>query len=53
MVGADAEKGGIEKNGANLVTAVACGNVPKFTVGNYGMWWVLCSLHQCLYLCVQ
>lgn len=46
MVGADAEKGGIAKNGAKLVTAVACANVPKFTVvfgssagaGNYGMW---------------
>ncbi|KAF7712187.1 3-methylcrotonyl-CoA carboxylase, subunit beta [Penicillium ucsense] len=45
MVGADAEKGGIAKNGAKLVTAVACADVPKFTVvfgssagaGNYGM----------------
>ncbi|KAL9098402.1 MAG: hypothetical protein Q9163_005932 [Psora crenata] len=45
MVGADAEKGGIAKNGAKLVTAVACAHVPKFTVvfgasagaGNYGM----------------
>ncbi|KAF1343887.1 carboxyl transferase [Delphinella strobiligena] len=45
MVGQDAEKGGIAKNGAKLVTAVACANVPKFTVvfgssagaGNYGM----------------
>lgn len=45
MVGADAEKGGIAKNGAKLVTAVACTDVPKFTVvigasagaGNYGM----------------
>lgn len=48
MVGQDAEKGGIAKNGAKLVTAVACANVPKFTVvfgssagaGNYGMWYV-------------
>lgn len=40
-----AEAGGIAKNGAKLVTAVACANVPKFTVliggsfgaGNYGM----------------
>ncbi|KAJ5397536.1 methylcrotonoyl-CoA carboxylase beta chain [Penicillium cosmopolitanum] len=32
MVGADAEKGGIAKNGAKLVTAVACADVPKFTV---------------------
>lgn len=46
MVGADAEKGGIAKNGAKLVTAVSCADVPKFTVvvgssagaGNYGMW---------------
>ena len=46
MVGADAEKGGIAKNGAKLVTAVSCVEVPKFTVvfgssagaGNYGMW---------------
>lgn len=45
MVGSDAEKGGIAKNGAKLVTAVACADVPKFTVvvgssagaGNYGM----------------
>lgn len=45
MVGQDAEKGGIAKNGAKLVTAVACAEVPKFTVligssagaGNYGM----------------
>ena len=46
MVGADAEKGGIAKNGAKLVNAVACADVPKFTIvvgtsagaGNYGMW---------------
>ncbi|KAI9684114.1 MAG: Methylcrotonoyl-CoA carboxylase beta chain, mitochondrial [Trizodia sp. TS-e1964] len=45
MVGADAERGGIAKHGAKLVTAVACAAVPKFTVvigasagaGNYGM----------------
>ncbi|KAI9772720.1 MAG: hypothetical protein M1840_000315 [Geoglossum simile] len=45
MVGQDAEKGGIAKNGAKLVTAVACAEVPKFTIvfgassgaGNYGM----------------
>lgn len=45
MVGQDAERGGIAKNGAKLVTAVACADVPKFTVvvgssagaGNYGM----------------
>ncbi|KAJ3153139.1 Methylcrotonoyl-CoA carboxylase beta chain, mitochondrial [Geranomyces variabilis] len=45
MVGKNAEAGGIAKNGAKLVTAVACAAVPKFTVlcggsfgaGNYGM----------------
>jgi len=45
MVGKDAEAGGIAKNGAKLVTAVSCAEVPKFTViigasygaGNYGM----------------
>ncbi len=45
MVGRDYEAGGIAKDGAKLVTAVACSVVPKFTVviggsfgaGNYGM----------------
>ena len=45
MVGREAEAGGIAKNGAKMVTAVACAQVPKFTViiggsygaGNYGM----------------
>jgi 3-methylcrotonyl-CoA carboxylase beta subunit len=45
MVGRDYEHGGIAKDGAKLVTAVSCANVPKFTVvvggsfgaGNYGM----------------
>lgn len=45
MVGSAAESGGIAKDGAKLVTAVATANVPKFTVvvggsygaGNYGM----------------
>ena len=45
MVGAEAEREGIAKNGAKLVTAVACADVPKLTVvvggsygaGNYGM----------------
>merc|ERR1712226_1812386 len=45
MVGREAEAGGIAKNGAKLVTAVACAKVPKITVliggsygaGNYGM----------------
>ena len=39
MVGRRAEAGGIAKDGAKLVTAVACANVPKFTVvigGSYG-----------------
>ena len=45
MVGREYEAGGIAKDGAKLVTAVACSVVPKFTVviggsfgaGNYGM----------------
>ena len=45
MVGQAAEKGGIAKNGAKMVRAVAACSVPKFTVlvggsygaGNYGM----------------
>src|SRR5207342_3146126 len=45
MVGREYEAGGIAKDGAKLVTAVACARVPKFTVivggsfgaGNYGM----------------
>jgi acetyl-CoA carboxylase carboxyltransferase component len=45
MVGREYEAGGIAKDGAKLVTAVACAQVPKFTVilggsfgaGNYGM----------------
>ena len=45
MVGRKYETGGIAKDGAKLVTAVACAQVPKFTViiggsfgaGNYGM----------------
>ncbi|AZZ92017.1 methylcrotonoyl-CoA carboxylase [Hahella sp. KA22] len=45
MVGKQYEEGGIAKNGAKLVTAVACAEVPKFTIiiggsfgaGNYGM----------------
>lgn len=45
MVGRKYEAGGIAKDGAKLVTAVACAKVPKFTViiggsfgaGNYGM----------------
>jgi len=45
MVGKSYENGGIAKNGAKMVNAVACAQVPKFTVliggsfgaGNYGM----------------
>jgi 3-methylcrotonyl-CoA carboxylase beta subunit len=45
MVGRKYETGGIAKDGAKMVTAVACAEVPKFTViiggsfgaGNYGM----------------
>lgn len=45
MVGREYEAGGIAKDGAKMVTAVACANVPKLTViiggsygaGNYGM----------------
>ena len=39
MVGREAEAGGIARNGAKMVTAVACANVPKITVmigGSYG-----------------
>lgn len=39
MVGSKVEAEGIAKNGAKLVTAVACANVPKLTViigGSYG-----------------
>jgi acetyl-CoA carboxylase carboxyltransferase component len=45
MVGTEYEAGGIARDGAKLVTAVSCAEVPKFTVviggsfgaGNYGM----------------
>ncbi|GAB5358346.1 hypothetical protein AAMO2058_000449500 [Amorphochlora amoebiformis] len=45
MIGQQYEAGGIAKHGAKMVMAVACANVPKFTVicggsfgaGNYGM----------------
>jgi len=45
MVGQKYEAGGIARDGAKLVTAVSCAQVPKFTViiggsygaGNYGM----------------
>ena len=46
MVGKDAEAGGIAKNGANMIAAVACAKVPKITViiggsysaGNFGIY---------------
>lgn len=45
MVGSRAERGGIAKDGAKMVRAVACADVPKLTMivggsygaGNYGM----------------
>jgi len=45
MIGKKFEQNGISKNGAKMVTAVSCANVPKFTViiggsfgaGNYAM----------------
>lgn len=48
MVGSKAEKGGIAKDGAKMVRAVACADVPKLTVivggsygaGNYGQFLV-------------
>lgn len=51
MVGRQYEAGGIAKDGAKLVTAVACARVPKITVivggsfgaGNYGMCGRACS----------
>lgn len=44
-MGRDAEAGGIAKNGAKMVTAVSCAQVPKLTLivggsfgaGNFGM----------------
>jgi acetyl-CoA carboxylase carboxyltransferase component len=46
MVGKSYEAGGIAKDGAKMVRAVACAKVPKFTVivggsfgaGNYGQY---------------
>jgi acetyl-CoA carboxylase carboxyltransferase component len=54
MVGKQYENGGIARDGAKLVTAVACAKVPKFTVviggsfgaGNYGMCGRAYSPHQ-------
>lgn len=44
MVGKSAEAGGIAKNGAKMVNAVACANVPKFTVSR--KYWVGAYLRQ-------
>lgn len=52
MVGREVEIGGIAKNGAKMVTAVACAEVPKITViiggsygaGNYGELFIHVSL---------
>ena len=41
MVGQSAEAGGIAKNGAKMVTAVACANVPKITIIIGGFLWRL------------
>lgn len=51
MVGSKAEKGGIAKDGAKMVRAVACADVPKLTVvvggsfgaGNYGSYLIQIS----------
>lgn len=56
MVGREAEAGGIAKNGAKMVTAVASANVPKFTVllgGSYGagnFWSILTLLDNKIFL---
>jgi len=55
MVGRDAEIGGIAKNGAKMVTAVACAQVPKITViiggsygaGNYGTFLIILIFFFC------
>ena len=54
MVGSKAEKGGIAKDGAKMVRAVACADVPKLTVvvggsfgaGNYGSYSRRISYHR-------
>ena len=64
MVGRDYEAGGIAKDGAKMVTAVACAQVPKITLiiggsygaGNYGMcgraYWPALPVHlaECAHL---
>jgi acetyl-CoA carboxylase carboxyltransferase component len=55
MVGSKAEQGGIAKDGAKMVRAVACADVPKLTViigGSFGAGKSRCSpsLHKMLTL---
>jgi 3-methylcrotonyl-CoA carboxylase beta subunit len=47
MVGSKAEQGGIAKDGAKMVRAVACADVPKLTVivgGSFGAGKSQCSI---------
>lgn len=61
MVGRDAEIGGIAKNGAKMVTAVSCAQVPKITViiggsygaGNYGTLFFCCSYFNILFIKIE
>ena len=49
MVGKEYEAGGIAKDGAKLVTAVACAQVPKFTVivgGSFGAGTTACAAER-------
>lgn len=54
MVGSKAERGGIAKDGAKMVRAVACADVPKYTVviggsfgaGNYGLCYLSLVLNK-------
>ena len=51
MVGKDYEAGGIAKDGAKLVTAVSCVNVPKFTVivgGSHGAETMGCAAEEAI-----
>ena len=45
MVGREAEAGGIAKNGAKLVNAVACAQVPKITVIIGGLFVCIAYIH--------
>ena len=51
MVGREAEAGGIAKNGAKLVNAVACAQVPKITVLIGGALFRYSSHHVTLLSC--